>query len=190
MKLYNCVMLGLLNSGLLPIHNALLNDYSQFINLDKVKECGWKSLVESDPHITLIYGLNPGVGYNTLYHTLKIKNRAEHLKIKAGNILHLSNPIINTFDNEDAKVLKIDFNQCDQYEDLNNMMKKLALLPNTWQYLDDYNPHLTLTYLKPDAPDSIAQDLTNRFSHLIMEFPITEYIISSNDDTESPDRFS
>lgn len=190
MKLYNCVMLGLSSSGLLPLHNALLNEYSQFINLDKVKECGWKSLIESEPHVTLIYGLTPGVGYNTLYHTLKIKNRTEHLKIKTGRILHLNDPVINTFDNEDAKVLKVDFNKCDQYEDLNNMMRKLSEIPNEWQYLNDYNPHLTLTYLKPDAPDKIAKDLTERFSHLINDFTVTGYIISSDDELNSPERFS
>lgn len=190
MKLYNCVMLGLMSSGLSPVHSKILNDYSQFVNLEKIKECGWKSLVENDPHVTLIYGLTPGVGYNTLYHTLKIKNRAEHLKLKAGRVLHLTNPVIDTFNNEDAKVLKINFNGCTEYEDLKAMMTKLAEIPNDWQYLDNYNPHLTLTYLNPDAPDSIAQSLTEKYAPLLSEFTITGYIISSDDDINQPERFS
>lgn len=190
MKLYNCVMLGMMSSGLAPIHHKILNDYSKYINLDKVKSNGWKSLVELDPHVTLIYGLTPGIGYNTLYHTLKIKNRAEHLKLKKGTPVHLSNPVINTFDNDDAKVLKIDFNECDAYDTMNSMMHKLAEFPNNWEYLDDYNPHLTLTYLNPDAPDSIAEELTNQFHSLLSEFITTGYIISSDDEINSPERFA
>jgi len=189
MKLYNCVMLGLMSSGLSAVHHEILNNYSQYINLDKVKDCGWKSLVETDPHITLIYGLTPGVGYNTLYHILKIKNRSEYLSIKKGTQIHLSNPVINTFDNEDSKVLKIDFNNCDIYDNLNNMMLKLNELPNTWSYSKDYNPHLTLTYLNPDAPEYIAEKLTEKFSPMLMNFTITGYMISSDEDTNNPDRF-
>lgn len=191
MKLYNCVMLSLSNPGLLQVNQELLNNFSQYINIDYItSECkSWKSLVESEPHVTLIYGLTPGLGKNKLYNEVKLKNRDEYLAIKNCGELTLDNPVIDYFDDEGARVLKINFKGCNQYNQLKGMMTKLCEIPNDWKYKEDYSPHLTLTYLKPDAPDETARVLMDKYSKMLHNFKINGYIISSNDNNIPNERF-
>lgn len=175
-------MLSLNNPLLNLVHNEIISKYINYISQDQTSSCGFKGLVESDPHVTLIYDLDPGVGRNKLYHLIKIQHRDEYNAIRKLQFLTIDNPIINTFDNEDYRVVKVDLMNCNEYQVLRNMSDKLMELPNNFSYGGDkYHPHLTLTYLKPDAPDFIIDELNNKFSKLLNRFLVKEFIISGSE---------
>lgn len=183
MNLYNCVMLGITNPILPRLYMKITNDYSKYINLSKVAESRWKGLVEDTPHITLFYGLNPGLGRHKLYFNLIFNWREYYLGLATKKI-ELMHPKIDTFDNEDCRVLKINFDSCDKFACLEGINEKLSGYPNTNVY-KEYEPHCTLTYLNQDAPDSIMEELNDEFSKYLTNFSITEFILSSDDETVS-----
>ena len=61
---------------------------------------------------------------------------------------------VSTFDNEDYEVLKFDVDS----DLLRKMNKAFRGLPHTNDY-DDYNPHMTVAYLRPGTSSKYIENL-------------------------------
>jgi len=88
--------------------------------------------LETDPHVTLLYGLHDGVDADTVK---KICESHVFDSVKLHNISHFENP---KFD-----VLKFDVDG----DSLHECNKALSELPHTTDF-PDYHPHATIGYLK------------------------------------------
>lgn len=183
MRTFNCVMIRLDNPILSVLGTELVNKYFDYIHVDKAKEMGFEFYIENEPHITSIYGLSP-IGYHTMSHVLKIKNRKEYSELKNLKYLTLTDPIINIFDNGDHKVLKVDFSNSPNYDLLSRLSRNLCDLPNNWEYGDPYQPHITITYLLPTAPDSLAEVLTSKYSQYLKMYKILGYLVSGDEGSQ------
>ena len=90
--------------------------------------------IETNPHLTLLYGLHKGVSIEDVKECFKdIKGP---IKIESSGI--------NIFKNPDFDVVKI--NVKENYI-LDKIYKNLIKLPNSYEY-DDYVPHITISYVK------------------------------------------
>lgn len=85
--------------------------------------------IETQPHITVLYGVADNIDLARFF-------------LKPCNIVLDSK--VTYFDNPDASVAKIEL-YSDELEDLFYFLKQT--LPN--QHSHDYNPHITIAYLKP-----------------------------------------
>lgn len=183
MRTFNCVMIGLSNPILSVLGTELVNNYFDYIDVNKTKEMGFEFFIESEPHITSIYGLNP-IGYHTLSHILKVKNRKEYSELKSIKYLELPKPVINVFDNGDYKVLKIDFTNSPNYDLLSRISRNLCEYPNDWKFSNPYQPHITLTYLVPSAPESLAEVLVNKYMSYLRMYKVLGYLISGEEGSQ------
>lgn len=88
---------------------------------------------EVEPHITLLYGLHKDINHRKLIEDLE-SIKPITIKLKS----------INLFENDDFDVLKIDVES-------EHLKKARDLFINKYdntQPFDDYNPHITIAYLK------------------------------------------
>lgn len=179
--LVSCVMIGLSNPHLQITGKKVVTNFFDWINTEKCIENGLINMYENEPHITLLYGLDPGVGENMMYHFLKIKNRDLYNQLRKESMIALPEVVIDTFDNEDAKVLKINFDNSPNYEILKAYSDQLKeSFPNTWQY-DDYHPHATITYLKPETPQSVVDKIVKSIDLNSLRYnEMTEFILSES----------
>lgn len=88
--------------------------------------------IETEPHVTLLYGLEPGV---TLEQVEEIISELEFSPVKIGGA--------SLFENEEYDVLKFTATS----SNLRVANRKLKELPYQNDY-PDYKPHLTVAYLK------------------------------------------
>lgn len=88
--------------------------------------------IETEPHVTLLYGLETGITPKEVENTLSGINFSS-VKISGASL----------FINDDYDVLKFEA----QSPSLNQANKKLKQLPHQNDY-PDYKPHLTIAYLK------------------------------------------
>lgn len=149
----NCVMMGLENpSYTSQVRNAIYS-HLDLVNKEKCESQGLDQLFEDEPHVTLFYGMD-NLGENMCYHILKIKNRDTYYKLKSESALILPEVIINTFDNDDSRVLKIDLSNSNITPLLAQYHESLKEYSNGEGLGQDmYQPHITLTYLKPEVTD-------------------------------------
>lgn len=103
--------------------------------------------LETEPHITLLYGLHEEVNSEDIFETIK---QFEFQPIKLTKV--------SSFGNEKYDVLKftVDSNV------LHNINGALTKFPHTTSF-PDYNPHLTIGYLKPGMAKAyidVFSDLT------------------------------
>ena len=90
---------------------------------------------ETEPHLTLLYGLHEEVTENDVRDVLK-NFTLEDLEIKIDGI--------GNFQNQDFDVLKFNVVKNSLLENINKALEKL---PNSNRY-PEYNPHITIAYLK------------------------------------------
>lgn len=145
---YGCIYMTVKFSYLSQIHKLINPD-------DLYEEEGDRTYgFEDEPHITLLYGVNPDIDIND------IKPLVSFIyipKLKINNI--------SCFDsNENYDVLKFDI-EGGRCEKLNNRLQKLPHQQNE----DKYHPHLTICYLKKGKADKY-----------IKKFKDIEYIIIPN----------
>lgn len=181
---YNCVMLSIQNPVINLVGNELERVYSRYIDKEVIKSQGWKSLHETYPHITLIYGLE-SIGRYSLSYWIKIKNRPEFLGVAKLDSLTIDDPKISYFDSSNGGyVLIIPFLECNEFDKLNSLSKSIAQLPNNWKYGNPYRPHCTISYLTKDAPvDEIAEYLTEKYKDNLKSFQLIDLVFSSELDT-------
>ena len=92
--------------------------------------------IESDPHVTILYGFHKEVTAKEIEDLLKEKHEpTEKIKLDLVGISHFETP--------NYDVVKFDV-KSEKLTELNKLMKKL---PYTSDY-PDYHPHMTISYLK------------------------------------------
>lgn len=91
--------------------------------------------LETDPHVTILYGLHSDVSDEDVFNVFK--------NIKASDI-SLDVDGIDCFENKDFDVIKMNVKS----DTLNLLNKELSKLPHTTDY-PDYKPHITIAYLLP-----------------------------------------
>ena len=92
---------------------------------------------ETEPHVTILYGLHGDIPLETVEDIINQMKRPE-IKMQK----------VSSFNNPKFGVLKFDV----ESSDLHNENKKLTKLPHTTDY-PDYHPHATIAYIKPDRID-------------------------------------
>lgn len=182
----NCVMIGLENpSFITQVRNAIYS-HLDLVNKEKCESQGMNQLFEDEPHITLFYGMD-NLGENMCYHILKIKNRDNYYKLKGENALVLPEVIIDTFDNEDVRVLKINLSNSNIISILSQYHDSFKEYSNG-QGLnqDSYNPHITLTYLKPEVTDDQIRTIIELLDlEKLKVFLYKKFIMSSDSGEKS-----
>lgn len=184
-----CIMLGLENASFVPmLKNAILNNLD-IVNQDYCLENGYTMMCETEPHVTLFYGFTE-MGENLAYSYLKIKNREAYKELKQirdQEGLVLPEVIIDTFDNEDNRVLKINLENSNLMQALNKYYQFFRECPNDSEHNGpDYHPHITLTYLKPDTTDEQIQKLIESIDKDKLKYwIIRDFILSGGDDKNS-----
>lgn len=90
---------------------------------------------QKDPHITILYGLDPKISDEKVISIFR-EVKKEDFNIKTSDI--------NLFENDDYDVLKIEIED----DLLNKYHRELKKLPNNSKF-PEYNGHITIAYLKP-----------------------------------------
>lgn len=182
MKGVNFIGIELNNPNWGSICRLITSKLSDWIAFDKLNENNWSGLFEIETHITLVYSPeNLPIGPNYTDVLLKIISRDYYNQLRSDLTLNLNDVVIDTFNNTDAKVLKINVESSDKYELLKNYRDHLITKLDLPNY--DYNPHITITYLKPDTPDSLINEVISEVpkSNLRL-FNMTNFIISNKED--------
>lgn len=174
-----------------PYINSLLNkirmEYLDYIDIPTCTKYGLTKGVETDPHVTLIYNNSLVKGPNWYHWLLSIKNRDYFKVLRNSRKLTIRNPVIDTFDQPEYRVLKFNFNQCDHIDILTELNKALEMTAPEKSRFTKYSPHLTLTYLRSDTPDEVIDHIK---SHIILkdysEWDIEGVVISGDEEKFYP----
>lgn len=178
-------MIELTNPVLPQIGKSLVNGYFDYIDTAVCIDQGFDKFYVTDPHVTLIYDLEP-IGENMMYHILKMENRDLYNKLKSDKLMVLDEVVFDTFDNGDYRVLKVNLTNSNKYELLKEYSQRLTKYPNDWKYGDPYSPHLTLTYLKKDTPDSVIEDMNNKLAgNSLKVLEMTNFVLSAGEGQRS-----
>jgi hypothetical protein len=140
---------------------------------------------EPDPHITLYYNEDCIKGPNYLYWTTTCYCKAQYEAIKGYESILLLDPYIDTFNNDDARVLKVNVlaSNCNAKNIITSWHDKIQekLPPDNYP---TYHPHITVTYLKPDTPDSVINKIVEELQTEKLEFKPTEILIGGGEDAD------
>ena len=123
----NCAMLYFDFPAMATLHQAIRPE--DIFTVESNEMYGF----ETEPHCTLLYGLQPEVTVD------QVAKKLEGIKFGECKAYNLS-----LFENEDYDVLKFDM----EGDNLHNANKALTELPYSTDY-PDYMPHMTVAYLKP-----------------------------------------
>lgn len=156
-----CVLLNLFNESLKGQLSRVINNNLDLVNKSTCEENGWTSYYEESPHVTLFYGLE-NLGKYKAEHLIKMKNWYTFNKFRE-NKLELPRVIIDTFDNEENRVLKINLSNCNLVSELSHYYSEFSSYSDPNNKFISYNPHLTFTYLKPDVTDEQLERLIEQF---------------------------
>jgi len=100
--------------------------------------------IETDPHVTLLYGLHPDVTKEDVKRVVnRFKKRKFNIKVDG----------IGKFDENKFSVVKLNIDS----NILHQMNAELKKLPHTNKY-QDYEPHMTIAYVKPGRADRYLSD--------------------------------
>lgn len=91
--------------------------------------------LETDPHVTILYGLHSDVNDKDVIDVFK-GLKSDELDVNVDGI--------DIFENEEFDVIKMNVKS----EKLNHLNQELRRLPHTSDY-PDYKPHITIAYLLP-----------------------------------------
>lgn len=122
--------------------------------------------LETEPHVTLLYGLHENVSIDEVKEKLK--------DVKIGDCIAHT---LSLFENKDYDVLKFEIRYPTKGGAfLSKANNHLKTLPFTSDY-PDYHPHMTIGYLKPGK----GKKYTEKFKEL--EYPISfEHLVYSMTD--------
>lgn len=106
--------------------------------------------LETEPHITVMYGIDGGYKPYEVYHAIDLA--PVDFKIKS----------LSLFENEKFDVLKFDIISKDLHDLHNQVDENLDCCGNSYP---NYHPHMTVAYLKPGTGKyytKLENDLTNK----------------------------
>jgi 2'-5' RNA ligase len=181
-------MIEVANPIFKSVSNNFVNKYFEYID---VKECVDKKLSKlypSDPHVTLMYNKEPFIGPNESYIVLKIKYRDLYTNLRDKKKLILPEMKIGIFDTNEGsnKVLYIDVSESNLVDTFRKYNSSIINDYNLVPIHDEYNPHITITYLKGDTSDEVIEDMKNHWIESgITEFNILGFLLSSPDNEEN-----
>jgi hypothetical protein len=141
---------------------TLINEDDLYTDINDTKNNFGK---EFDTHITLIYGIHSSIdNKNKSIDFLKNINKFK---------IHLTN--VSYFENDEYNVLKIDV--ISKY--LQHLRKKIInLIPNTQTFLN-YNPHITIAYLRKDVDiNKYIENINKYIENIEKDYIIEEAIYS------------
>lgn len=180
--------LGFSNPLWADLCNYFTDTYSDYIDKFKCREMGLPAYVETDLHCTLMYNESYQFGKNYTEVHLRFGNATKDVfnRLVETKELVLPELVIDTFDNADARVLKINLDQCNMYEDmkeLHNYFNSLAI--NQGEH-PQYHAHFTISYLSPNTSDEeihkIIDDLKTRFGSQLLNFKLQTLMVSNRDE--------
>lgn len=122
--------------------------------------------LETEPHCTVLYGFKDP--------DLNIQNKLSKFLVNfpKKEVSVISNKI-NLFENEEFDVLKyeVDKNLCKKLTKLNQILDENFEIKNDYP---DYNPHVTIAYLKPGRGKKYTKNLkdTKHFKNLYYVYSI------------------
>lgn len=134
---YGCVMLYF------NIPQNIWNKVQSMVSDDDITNVGDAEGRETNPHVTILYGLHSDIPDEKIEELVKEMN-APTITLKN----------ISTFNNAEFDVVKFDV----ESEDLFRMNKLFTQLPHTTNY-PDYHPHATIAYVKPGEGDKYKGSL-------------------------------
>lgn len=143
------------------IGNYVKSNMLNYINLNKCIDNGLKNGFENECHCTLLYSNIYTRGVNWIVYYL-IHHCKDQIKQLFNTKFELKDPIIDTFDNEDSRVLKINLTNCNLYPIMRSINDKLKEVLDGGDFIG-YNPHMTITYLKPNTPDDVISEFRSNF---------------------------
>lgn len=133
---YGCAMLYFTFEEMDEVHNLIDSN-------DLYEEVGEDYGIETEPHLTLLFGLHDGVSTEDVEGVL---DKFTYYTCKAHNA--------SLFENEKYDVLKFDI-EGDNLSETNEELKKFP-------YTNDfpkYHPHMTIAYLKPGTGKKYVEKL-------------------------------
>lgn len=158
----NYIGLNLKNQYHTQLLDMIRNEYFQYIDIPVCTKYGLSTGVEINSHVTLAYNNTLSKGPNWYYWMLTIRERNTFNKLKVVNKLKVPEVIINTFEQEQYRVLKIDIRNCNICEELRTLHECIEDTAGEKSRFTEYLPHITLTYLKKDTPDEVLVDLKSK----------------------------
>lgn len=111
------------------------NNITSIINKDDLYKVDDEYGIETEPHITILYGFHKKVTADDIFSLYKNNFKLKPIEVKVNGI--------SIFKNKEFDVVKLDV-ESKILTKLNDIMKKL---PNTSTY-PEYHPHITIGYVK------------------------------------------
>lgn len=174
----NFICLLVENSYFGEVTKMIKNEFFDYIDIPYCTEQGLLHGFETEPHITLWYGDGLNNGINWFDWFMEIKNRD---LMKAVKSINCKDCLIDTFDNPESRVLKINVSGSKEYEilyKLNKAIEGVSTIPSE----KEYNPHITLTYLKTDTPDEVLEQIKSKIVLTnLRNFSVTGLKIANSD---------
>jgi len=134
-----------------PVSNW--NEITSIIDKDDLYEVeGEKYGIQTNPHLTLLYGLKPNITKEQIEQVLEKTIDGEKIEIEIENI--------GLFENENFDVVKFNIKKTEQ---LQRLFDSLSELPNENTF-PDYNPHMTIAYVKK----GLGKKYTKPYSHKVI----------------------
>jgi hypothetical protein len=133
---YGCAMIYFTFDEMNKIHDLIDSN-------DLYEEEGEDFGLETEPHVTLLFGLHDDVSQESVE---KVLDKYTFYTCKAHNP--------SLFKNEKYDVLKFDI----EGDNLSDINKELKEFPHTSDY-PDYHPHMTIAYLKPGKGQKYANKI-------------------------------
>ena len=99
--------------------------------------------IQNNPHVTILYGLHSDVKFDDIRNIIDDYNSPIDIEIDG----------IGVFNNEEFDVVKLNVKS----DSLHELNKKISEFPHTTDY-PDYNPHMTIAYVKPGLGNKYLSD--------------------------------
>ena len=137
---------------MVPLEIGNWGEITSIINTNDVYQfSGERDAIETNPHVTVLYGLHSNVGLEDIKQALsKFKGKTIDVNITG----------CGTFNDDKTPFGVVKFNV--ESSMLHQMNQALSKLPHTNEF--DYKPHVTIAYLRKDIIDKYPNKLNLKFS--------------------------
>jgi 2'-5' RNA ligase len=164
---YGCVMMESKIKDWEDYHTAGIDEDDVYIKPHD-KSYG----LEEKPHVTVVYGIHEDeIDSETIANVIKANMKPFTVKIED----------VDVFEGDEYDVVKYNVPIHDQLQQYRDLFMKF---PNT-QSFPDYNPHMTIAYVKPGTGKKYKRKLREPF-----EVTFTDGVYSFHDNPEDPEDFT